>query len=146
MILYTIHTVFDLQKLKLKRYTFRNFAGMDISHLQEDTLKTDWQAIDRLESVVDQVNLLNSYLVQLYDVHAPVKHLPAPWLNDEVRSLMDKKTRAKNKYKNDVTERNRERYRETRNLCNTKIRDIQRRHIHQSVENGDPAKVWSFLN
>ena len=34
---------------------------------------------------------------------------------------------------------------EIRNHCNMVCRYTKRRHIHNSVENNDPAQVWAFL-
>jgi hypothetical protein len=100
--------------------------------------------------VDEQVRLFNSLLIDLYDVHTParpvkLKHLPAPWLTDEIRSLMSKRHKAKARFKVDPSEANELNFHRARNRCNRVIRDAQRRHIHNSVENGDPARVWRFL-
>ena len=66
-------------------------------------------------------------------------------MTDEIKSLIELKNRAKTKYKLDPSDGNRAKFKHLRNHCNKVCRNAQRRHIHKSVENGDPAKVWNFL-
>ncbi|RVE41235.1 hypothetical protein evm_014115 [Chilo suppressalis] len=135
-------------KLKPTVQLQRSFARIDQEQLLADAANIDWSAIFATESVDEQIELFNTLLVELYDVHAPVspvkmKHLPAPWLTDEIRKV--KKNSAKAKFKVDPSNLNELKYNRIRNRCNTMIRDAQRRHIHNSVENEDPVKVWKFL-
>ncbi|KAL0869894.1 hypothetical protein ABMA27_006094 [Loxostege sticticalis] len=135
---------------KRKYLLQRNFSGMNIDALKLDANSTDWSVIEAAEDVDEKVRLFNTLLIQLFDKHAPVrpvklKHAPAPWLTEELKSLRNKKNAVKNKFKLDPSDKNREKYKILRNRCNTMCRDAQRRHIHESVKNGDPAKVWKFL-
>lgn len=128
----------------------RNFSGMDTNSLCSDAHLIDWTEIVNESSVHRKVELFNSVITQLYDKHAPlrpvkIKHLPAPWLTNDLKIYLDKKHRARAKYKANNTEENRIKYVRIRNRCNTMCRDAQRRHIHSSVQNGDPAKIWKFL-
>ncbi|RVE45163.1 hypothetical protein evm_010186 [Chilo suppressalis] len=123
---------------------------IDQEQLLEDAANIDWSAIFATDSVDEQIELFNTLLVELYDVHAPVspvkmKHLPAPWLTDEIRKVMSKKKFREAKFKVDPSNLNEIKYNRIRNRCNTMIRDAQRRHIHNSVENEDPVKVWKFI-
>ena len=137
-------------KCKPKTILQRNFRGIDTAGLFESAEKVDWSVIDSLDSVDEQVCFFNGKLLELYDVYAPLrpvrlKHLPAPWLTEEITKMIKKKNRAKSQYKANASDVNKDKYHHLRNRCNTMVRDAQRRHIHRSVENGDPAKVWSFL-
>ncbi|XP_045503582.1 uncharacterized protein LOC123700416 [Colias croceus] len=128
----------------------RNFAGVDVDRLCRDAQDIDWSIIYSQDNVDTMVELFSSLVTDLYDKHAPLrpvklKHLPAPWLTDDLKSLLQQKSRAKTKLKLKCNDANREKYTKIRNRCNTCCRDAQRRHIHSSVENGDPAKVWKFL-
>ncbi|CAH2109011.1 unnamed protein product [Euphydryas editha] len=137
-------------KAKSKILLQRNFVGMDGERLCDDARQIDWSLVADATSTDEKVNIFNSLLIQLYDVHAPVrpvkmKHLPAPWLTDDLKSLIAKKAYYKSRYKSNPSEENRKKYYKVRNRCNTSCRDAQRRHIHKSVENGDTAKTWKFL-
>ncbi|CAK1589714.1 unnamed protein product [Parnassius mnemosyne] len=137
-------------KIKPKLVLRRNFGGMDIEQLCEDAYNIDWSVIERAPCIDDKVELFCSLLTQLYDVHAPMhyvrlKHLPAPWLSDDLKKLILQKNAALSKLKRNKTEENVRKYAKIRNRCNTLCRDAQRRHIHTSVENGDSSRVWKFL-
>lgn len=128
----------------------RNFSGMNLDKLKKDARDMDWNIVENAKAVDDQIALFNSFLTRLYDIHAPVraikiKHLPAPWLTADIKELLQKKVLSKSKFKSRPSDKNKEKYIRLRNHCNKVCRDAQRRHIHESVENGDPAKVWKFL-
>lgn len=137
-------------KAKPKILFQRNFSRMNVEKLREDASKFDWSGVFEAVSVDETVSLFNSALTHLYDVHAPIrpvkiKHLPAPWLTADIKLLIAKKNLAKSKFKSYPSDKNKARYHALRNRCSTICRDAQRRHIHNSVENGNPAKVWKFL-
>ncbi|CAG4930029.1 unnamed protein product [Colias eurytheme] len=139
-----------LPKLKHRILMQRSFGGMDLDRLRNDAANIDWNAILKAHTVEEKVSVFSNFIINLYDVHAPIKpvkikHLPAPWLTDELRVLLHKKNKSKTQYKMKPSDVNREKYKIIRNKCNTACRDAQRRHIHTSIENGDPAKVWKFL-
>ncbi|KAG7301647.1 hypothetical protein JYU34_014621 [Plutella xylostella] len=128
----------------------RNFGGMDMDSLRRDAQNIDWDVVLDAGGVDEQISAFNSLLTNLYDVHAPVRaiklrHLPAPWLTEDIKHIINKKNAAKSKYKAQPTDGNKLKFVTLRNHCNKVCRDAQRRHIHKSVENGDPAKVWNFL-
>ncbi|CAH2102080.1 unnamed protein product [Euphydryas editha] len=147
-----IYLSYKLRPPKAKSRTLvqRSFTKMNIDCLRKDAQAIDWSVVTVPDSIDEIIDLLNSLLIQLYDVHAPlktikVKHLPAPWLSDDLKDLIAKKNRAKSHFKVNSSEANRAKYQKIRNRCNTLCRDAQRRHIHSSIVNGDPAKVWKFL-
>ncbi|XP_026326195.1 uncharacterized protein LOC113234888 [Hyposmocoma kahamanoa] len=111
----------------------------------------DWDAVLRAPTIDQKMEIFNSILIQLYDIHAPLrpvrlKHLPAPWLTAEIRALMNKRNLAKVRYRNDPSDETHRRFKELRNRCSRVCRDAQRRHIHASVSNGDPAKGHSTVS
>lgn len=128
----------------------RDFGCMNVTGLCEDASNIDWSTLFISSSVDQKVDIFTTKLVELYDHHAPVravkvKHFPAPWLTDEIKSLMNKKVTAKSKFKRHANDANRERYVSIRNHCNKVCRNANRQHIHNSVQNGDASKVWNFL-
>ncbi|KAM3962176.1 RNA-directed DNA polymerase from mobile element jockey [Aphomia sociella] len=145
-----IYLSYNIRPPKLKSRTLmqRNFGSIDTEKLREDAAQINWDSIIDASSVDEQVELFSAALIQLYDRHAPVRpvrvrHLPAPWLTDDIKKLIHRKNHAKAKYKSNPMYR--EIYVQARNHCNRACREAQRRHIHKSVENGSPAKIWKFL-
>lgn len=137
-------------KAKPKIFLQRNFRGIDLDSLRCDAREIDWDNVFNAVSIDSKVSVFYSSLMELYDKHAPLrpvkmKHLPAPWLDESVRTAMHKKLTAKAKCKYNPTDDNRRVYNERRNHCNRLCRDRQRRFIHSSLANDDPAKVWKFL-
>lgn len=138
------------RRLKPKVMMQRNFSRMNSDLLLEDTGNIDWSPVLNASDVSEQFRLFTIILTTLFDKHAPIKpvkmkHLPAPWLSDELRSLIHRKNKARARCRRNNTEENHNQYVKLRNRCNTMCRDAQRRHIHTSVENGDSAKIWRFL-
>lgn len=136
-------------KLKRRILMQRNFGAIDMDRLRKDASECDWSSIANIGCVNIQIQEFNQLVLDLYDRHAPirpvrVRHLPAPWLTEDIRAIINKKNNTKTKFKKDP-DRYRDNYVRIRNLCNKMCREAQRRHIHKSVENGDPAKVWKFL-
>lgn len=74
-----------------------------------------------------------------------LKHLPAPWLTEDIKTLMAKRNAAKFKYKIKPTDRNLLKYKKLRNLCSRVCRDAQREFIHSSLQNNNPRQTWQFL-
>ncbi|CAH2098371.1 unnamed protein product [Euphydryas editha] len=138
-------------KAKRKILMRRNFHGINFESLTNDVSNIDWSGVLNASSIDEKLNTFNFLLTQLYDKHAPIrpvriKHLPAPWLTDEVKRLQKKKNIAKAKFKLDPNETSHEKYRIARNRCNRWCRDEHRRHIYKSViEDNDTARVWNFL-
>ncbi|KAJ0179958.1 hypothetical protein K1T71_004549 [Dendrolimus kikuchii] len=137
-------------KVNPKLLLQRNFCGMNIENLKADALNIDWTLLTGSGCIDEKVSILNENIVKLYDKHAPVraikiKHLPAPWLTEEIKLVLSKKATAKTRHNRRPTPSNWEKYVLIRNHCNKVCRDAQRRHIHDSVQNGDPAKIWKFL-
>lgn len=138
-------------KTKSKVLWQRNFKNMNVELLQQDAADLNWDLVFDADTVDGKINAFNCLLIDLYDCHAPsrpvrLKHLPSPWLTSELRNLMAKKDAAKARYKFNSCDINKEKYKAARNRCNTACRDAQRRYIHAGVSNGDPTKVWKFLN
>ncbi|XP_052756195.1 uncharacterized protein LOC128201897 [Galleria mellonella] len=106
--------IFVSYKLRMpKRHSkflfLRNFKGIDLNLLSSDARKIDWSPVLDCPDIDGKVAALNSILIHLYDVHAPlrrirVKHLPAPWLDETIKTFMAKRDRAKRKYRRSPTE------------------------------------------
>ncbi|KAJ0171968.1 hypothetical protein K1T71_012731 [Dendrolimus kikuchii] len=137
-------------KAKTKVILQRNFGGINLAALVKDAQESDWSGVFKAATVDEKVYVFNTALLRLYDLHAPmrrvrIKHLPAPWLTDDIKKLIHKKSMAKTKYKLKPSDENKQAFIRARNRCNRVCRDAQRRYIHESVEKDNPSKVWKFL-
>ena len=138
-------------KAKSRILLRRNFGGIDWNQLRKDAAATNWHDIPNYVTINEQVAAFNSLILQIYDRHAPlrpvrVRHLPAPWLTEDIKTLQRKKNLAKLRYMLKPSDKNQLKYNKARNHCNRVCRDHQRRHIHKSIlEEDDSSRVWKFL-
>ena len=118
--------------------------------LRQDASSIDWTPVLVSDSIDEKVRELEGIILKLYDVHAPirrvkVRHDPAPWLTDYIKTMMAKRDKAKLRFRRCPTDQNLARYKFLRNHCSRLCRDAKRRHNHNSVENCNPTQVWKFL-
>lgn len=137
-------------KLKPTVVMRRNFKNFDNNKFLYDLNLIDWTSVFAASTVDLKMEIFNSILVELFDIHAPLrpvklKHLPAPWLTQEIRALMTRRNNAKSKYKHNPSDVNLSKYKRLRNACNKLCRDAQRNYIHQSLDAKDSGKTWQFL-
>ncbi|KAL4709823.1 hypothetical protein ACJJTC_001277 [Scirpophaga incertulas] len=103
-----------INKCKSGTLLRRNFRDIDVPLLRQDA-----------------VNLI-----------VRVKHMPAPWLTVQIRSLMAKRDKAKSKYRRNRTDGNLLAYKKLRNTCNRSCRDARRRYIHGSLKDASPGETF----
>ncbi|KAI8433322.1 hypothetical protein MSG28_015367 [Choristoneura fumiferana] len=60
-------------KVKHKVILQRSFGRMNTDLLRKDAMKVDWGSVSEASTVDKQIDIFNSLLTKLYDVHAPVK-------------------------------------------------------------------------
>ncbi|KAJ1519220.1 hypothetical protein ONE63_011174 [Megalurothrips usitatus] len=99
-----IYAVFDLSvpPVKTKIITYRDFKGINVESLIADAREVPWHHVYDCNNCDTKIELFNKYLLDLVDKHAPVKKLKVknnqpPWMNDEIRSLIDKRDGARGK-------------------------------------------------
>ena len=148
-----IYMAYKIRTPKIKptiimRRSFKNFNN---EAFLQDLNKIDWESVLNAPTVNEKNIIFNSLLIELFDVYAPLrpiklKHLPAPWLTEDIKTLMAKRNSAKSKYKRNPTEENLNRFKTLRNRCNKTCRDAQRTFIYNSMESCNSASVWKFLD
>ncbi|XP_039276022.1 uncharacterized protein LOC120349625 [Nilaparvata lugens] len=79
-------------KPKQEFITYRNYRCLDISASIFDAASIPWHEVILTDNVDEMVDRLNSFLLLLYDRHAPmvtkrVNKKPAPWFSQEIRRL-----------------------------------------------------------
>ncbi|XP_075159089.1 uncharacterized protein LOC142232235 [Haematobia irritans] len=85
-------------------YTYRDFRRLNISDLELDVNRIDWNQIYYLSSVESKVNFLTDNIVDLYNLHVPmvtknIKTDLKPWFTSEVKTLIDIRERAYKRWK-----------------------------------------------
>lgn len=116
-------------------------AGMDL----------DWNAV-YLESDIDKkVEIFNTLVLELYNKFCPLrkikpKHLPAPWISDDIRSLMGVRDTAYKRYTRSKTVENRKNYKRLRNQVKQILRNAKNRYFnalfHKNLSSKD---LWNIF-
>ncbi|XP_011877542.1 PREDICTED: uncharacterized protein LOC105567343 [Vollenhovia emeryi] len=122
--------------------------NIKIQHL--DT--KDWEEFFKSECIDEKVRLLNKYILDSYDRHAPFRdiqprHLPAPWLTADVRALMKTRDGARRNWRRRRTEANYIKYKKLRNEAQIAVRKAKIGHYHEArTESGSLACTAEELN
>lgn len=128
----------------------RSFKNICLDRLRAEADSIDWSSVYNCSDLDSKVALFNRLLLDLFDKHAPlkkvkVKHAPAPWLSDNIKKAMSLRDNAKKRYRRSATDENWALFKRLRNRCSRMCRDAKRRHIHNSINNLNTARVWQFL-
>lgn len=137
-------------KRKYRVMMLRNYKTVDVVSLRNDVAGADWVAVEAAADIDSKVEVFNSILLTIYDKHAPlrpvrVRHLPAPWLTDDLKKIMALRDRAKIRLRHHPSEVERDRYVQVRNKCSKLCRAARRKYVHSGIENCPPNKLWKFL-
>lgn len=68
--------------------------------LSEELSLCDWSTLFRENDVNRKVEILNKFLLECFNRHAPIrkinpKHLPAPWLSNNIKDKMKERYKAR---------------------------------------------------
>ncbi|KAH9637965.1 hypothetical protein HF086_010133 [Spodoptera exigua] len=88
----TCETVFRKPKCKPRIVRFRPLADILPDYFKTDLNAIPWSDIGDLDDVDAMVQIFNTYITQLFDLHAPMKRKtyykrPTPWITDNIRLM-----------------------------------------------------------
>lgn len=130
--------------------TIRDFKNINNDAFLGDLLNMPFENIYYAESIDRKVQLLTSYLATLFDLHAPFKTIkitkpPAPWLTDNVKSLMKLRDRAALKYKKSRLTAHLNYYKELRNFTKSAIDREKKAYLKSRSDRCDHGPFWKRL-
>jgi Reverse transcriptase (RNA-dependent DNA polymerase)/Endonuclease-reverse transcriptase len=134
-----------------KYITYRDLKNIDKNQLFDDCLNTPWINIAYHRNVDDMVNDFNSFVLRLFDKHAPkrrarVTRPPAPWLTADIRSLMTQRDAAHRQYKRTPTDEAFGHYKTMRNITTQTIRNAKIKHAYDIMQqNTTPKAMWKSI-
>lgn len=144
----------DIQKPKEQpTYIFtRSLNKIDENHFNIDLHALPWSDVMVIKDVSDMVDYFNELLINLFDKHAPlrrilIKHKPRPWLTDVIRLMMSLRDNAWRKALSTKLERDKQQFRDLRNLVNSSIKKEKVAYFSYFVNNNvnNPNKMWKNL-
>ncbi|VEN49609.1 unnamed protein product [Callosobruchus maculatus] len=119
--------------------TFRDFRSFNLDAFQADLQTFDWRYLYAVGNVDDKVNILNSNLLQLFDIHAPlitrkISKPKAEWYTECIRKMVKERNARLTKYKRTKRESDWVAYTEMRNLVTDSIRREKREYLKNRME------------
>ncbi|XP_052754193.1 uncharacterized protein LOC128201411 [Galleria mellonella] len=131
---------------------YRPFKDI-LPHLFEaDLALLPWHSICDIGDVNDMVLTLNSIILQLFDLHVPIKTKrlttrPTPWLTDNVKFLIKLRNDAQNKYRNSKLECVKEYYKELKRHTSIAISTEKKAYYNQYINNNinNSKKLWQNI-
>ncbi|KAJ8706722.1 hypothetical protein PYW07_012800 [Mythimna separata] len=99
----TCEAIFRKPKAKPRLVQFRPFSDILQDQFIADLNMIPWSGIGSLGDVDAMVQTFNSYMAQLYDLHAPLKRRtfrkpPTPWITSNIRLLFKLRDEARARY------------------------------------------------
>lgn len=134
-----------------KYISFRRLNRIDNFEFFRDVQTIDWDAIQKLSSVNEMVDTLNSKIVGLFDKHAPIikirvnRKRPVPWMNNDIRKLMAQRDSHYRRARRSGEEDAMATYRRLRNRVKQLLRNSRLRYIRSLfLERKQSSKsLWS---
>ena len=137
-----------------KTVTYRNLKKINLEAFRSHLSNHPWHEIETCESLDEEVDLWESFLLKSIDEFAPVRrkrvrNQPAPWLNSDIKQLMKIRDSLKRKASKSSDEELMKRYRNTKNLVTKKIRAAKKAHFTKQLfdasNSTSSGNIWSVL-
>ena len=138
---------YEREKKRCKKRTIltRNIKGICQNKLEEELLRVPWGCLADMEDVNEMVEFYTESLKKVLDILAPIKEVRLRskkklYLSKETCKLIKKRDLAR-KYKN------KEEYKQLRNLCTKLVRRDQKDTVKKQLEKDFNAKqIWKLAN
>ena len=129
----------------------RDFRFFDVDGFRDELSQCDWNSLFGAITVNDKVDILNCFLLDCFDRHAPFrdirpKHFPAPWLTDDIRTMMRDRDRARRRWMRWRNAENHAAFKLLRNRAQEAVRAAKRNFYYKAFNNSsDPNAIWKKL-
>ncbi|KAK3933313.1 RNA-directed DNA polymerase from mobile element jockey [Frankliniella fusca] len=148
-----LYAVFDISipsKLK-KEISYRNFKNIVVEDLLDDVGGANWSSVYKSTDIDSKLNNFNDIMMSLMDKHAPVKtfvpqQCKQPWMVNDIRKLMKKRDKLREKFLKSNCPLDKENYRATRNKVKQVIRNAKARFYYSKFNRpGNTKATWATI-
>ncbi|XP_031341035.1 uncharacterized protein LOC116169148 [Photinus pyralis] len=133
-------------------FTFRNFKKIDIDSFVLDAERINWQLIDQCEDLNKGAKMLNDFILELFDLHAPfIKITPRknykPYITHNIIEMIRLRNKAHRIFLKKRTEASRQYYCEIRNYVKSAITREKKAFVQYMLNSNksNSRKVWYHL-
>lgn len=148
---YLVYSVLRLQKLRMpiSFRTYRDYSGFVLNNFLFDLNSVYWDLIYSLKDVNEMVSFLNTNLIKIFDIHAPIKKsrftkAPAPWITPNIKFMMKLRRRALTRYKRLKTDAAFDEYKQLRNYVVSAVRNEKKAFLQHKFQT-DPRSFWKTI-
>lgn len=135
-----------------RTFLYRNIKNINMDNFNSDLLSFNWEALKSLSTVDEKIFYFNSYLLSLFDAHAPerivvLKNKSKPWLTENVRLMMRLRNEAHYKYRISGSESDKALYKNMKHLVNSSIFYEQKAYFENKINKNisNSKKLWKNL-
>lgn len=135
-----------------KTFKYRAFKNINLDNFQNDLVTIPWDVIYELTSIDDKVEFLANNLLELFDIHAPMKTYNikskrsyAPWITENIKLMQNLRENALKKYKSTKKSQHWEYYKQLRNFTTSAIRSEKKAYLKNKFENSTIKQKWKEL-
>lgn len=139
-------------KISPKVISYRPFKNIDINMFNHDLENIDWDGIAVMDDVNDMVTAFNGYIVNLMDIHAPMKQVVVrdklqPWFTDNVRYVMKLRDEALRRCRNTKSDEHKTQYKMLKHLAHVSLHHEKTAFFGQQINSlrNNPKILWKRL-
>ncbi len=128
--------------------TFRKFKNVKKEDLLADIESAPWKDVYEAADMDGKLNQFNTIITKLMDKHAPivtatVSTRSQPWMTADIKKLMSRRDKLRNKFFASKSPEDKEDYRKQRNLVKQTIRNAKTRFLYSQFEcDLDTRDMW----
>ncbi|XP_024878939.1 uncharacterized protein LOC112459171, partial [Temnothorax curvispinosus] len=140
-----------IERIPERTIRVRDFRAFNLENFLDELASLNWSELYSAASVDAKVDIFNNLLLTCYDQHAPFrvirpKHLPAPWLTEDIKSRMRERDRARRVWMRSRTDANYLTFRRLRNLVQVEVRRAKSEFFHEEFQDlNEPNEIWRKL-
>lgn len=122
--------------------TFRDIKHIDDANFLTDLNATPFWLMYEENNINDKVNLFSSLIINLFDIHAPLRTVritkkKSPWLTDNIKLMIKLRNRALLRHKKSKNPVHWDYYKTLRNFVKTAINNEKKAYINFSLNNNN---------
>ncbi|XP_071572499.1 uncharacterized protein [Temnothorax nylanderi] len=148
-----IGITYDIKIERVPRRTIRvrDFRTFNLEDFLAELDAQNWEDLYTSDNIDVKLGILNDFLLTCYDKHAPYrviqpKHLPAPWLTPEIKSLMKTRDISRRVWKKNRTDANYDHFKRLRNQVQLEVRRAKAEYFYREFHYiNEPNLIWKKL-